>query len=700
MRGARQYNRCAMWTGGTGMRKVARRTVLWFAVSGFETLGIAALGFALGVSGLEPRAAAQEADAGAGGKTIAASRMAPGAGAAAPVSAEYRQVQERLARGWNTWDVNSVTTEVLLPEGLAIHLGLKHNSTEFQDAYLGNVLIGRLDKGAEQVTPGPHAWDGSYTELTVAWKGHRWRVESARDGDDAVMLATPLEAKPQSAMPPTLVASVDFLWNRPGTVERSGDAIETHGAGGDIAVYCTCGKAGERDYADIPIGGPYFAVDFTGPVGVSTGKRRTVEEIRAAIERQHQAYERSIAAAGKAGSTAGPIVDAIETTLGWDTIYEPAGQRVISPVSRVWSVGWGGYVLFDWDTFFAATMAGIGDRDLAYANAMEILREETPQGFVPNYARSGGWKSFDRSEPPVGAITVLGLYGQYHDRWFLEDTFEPLLKWNRWWAADRDIDGYLAWGSDGSTEPQNLDDDSHGTRAGAILESGLDNSPMYDDTTYDPQKHVLEFADVGLMSMYIADCDALAQIADAIDRKDEARELRERAARYRAKLATLWNDKAGIFLNKDLHTGEWSMRLSPTNFYPMLARAATPEQAHTMIAKHLMNPDEFWGQWIMPSIARDDPAFHDQNYWRGRIWGPMNYLVYLGLENYDDASTRGEFADKSYALFLKEWTEHRHVHENYNAMLGTGDDVTNSDRFYHWGALLGYVEYLEEGGGK
>jgi len=26
---------------------------------------------------------------------------------------------------------------------------------------------------------------------------------------------------------------------------------------------------------------------------------------------------------------------------------------------------------------------------------------------------------------------------------------------------------------------------------------------------------------------------------------------------------------------------------------------------------------------------------------------------------------------------------------------GSGDDVSNSDRFYHWGALLGYVEYLE-----
>ena len=219
---------------------------------------------------------------------------------------------------------------------------------------------------------------------------------------------------------------------------------------------------------------------------------------------------------------------------------------------------------------------------------------------------------------------------------------------------------------------------------------------MYDDTTYDPKTHVLEFADVGLMSMYIADSDALAKIADALQKPNDARELRERSARYTQKLETLWSDEDGIFLNKDLHTGQPSKRLSPTNFYPLLAHAATPAQAQMMVEKHLLNPKEFWGEWVIPSIARDDPAFHDQNYWRGRIWGPMNYLVYLGLSNYDLPSARRELAQKSYSLFVKEWTEKGHVHENYNAILGTGDDVTSSDRFYHWGALLGYVEYLEE----
>lgn len=610
-------------------------------------------------------------------------------------SAIYRQVQRRLAQGWNTWDVNSVTTQVLLPEGLSIQVGLKHNATEHGDLFLAGAIIGRLEPNAEHVTPGSHAWDGSYTDASVSWQGHTWRIQTAHAEKDLVLLATPLTADAPHGIPPTIVFTVNFLWNRPGTVQREANFVQTRGSTGSVPVFCTCPQPAQRSVAispSLPVTGPYFAAEFNTAVGISTGKARTIEEIKVAVEGAREAYEAKLA---KTGEDA-PIVDAIETTLGWDTIYEPEGNRVVSPVSRAWCLRWGGYVLFEWDTFFAATLASIGDRDLAYANAIEMLHEETPEGFVPNYARTGGWKSFDRSEPPVGAITVLGLYQKFHDRWFLQETFAPLMRWNRWWATHRDMQGYLVWGSNGDTHPTNPEDRSRGTLKGAIFESGLDNSPMYDGAVYNSQTQLLEFADVGLMGLYIADCKALAQIADLLEKPAEAKELRERAARYGAKLQTMWSAADGIFLNKDLHTGQFDTRLSPTNFYPLLAGVATPAQAQEMLTKHLLNPKEFWGQWVIPSIARNDPAFADQNYWRGRIWGPMNYLVYLGLEKYADSSTRQAFAQKSYELFLGEWKENGHVHENYNAILGTGDDVTKSDRFYHWGALLGYVKYLED----
>lgn len=257
--------------------------------------------------------------------------------------------------------MHSVATQVLLPEGLAIHVVLKHNSTLNGDAFLGDVLIGRLDKDAEKVTPGPHSWDGSYTQADFEWKGHKWRVESAHDGGDLVLLVSPVRSDNKSALPPRVAFAVNFLWNSPGTTLKHGNNIEARTGSVAIPVYCTCPEPDNKSNVriDVPISGSYFAFDLNEPAGVSTGKRRSLDEIRSAIEKQKAAYEQSIRNAGKIG----PIFDAIETTIGWDTIYDPEKDRVISPVSRVWSVGWGGYVLFDWDTFFAATLAGIGDKD-------------------------------------------------------------------------------------------------------------------------------------------------------------------------------------------------------------------------------------------------------------------------------------------------------------------------------------------------
>jgi len=197
--------------------------------------------------------------------------------------------------------------------------------------------------------------------------------------------------------------------------------------------------------------------------------------------------------------------------------------------------------------------------------------------------------------------------------------------------------------------------------------------------------------------LYIADCNALTEIADALGKTTDAADLKQRASYYTKQLKTLWNEQAGIFLNKRLDTTASSYRLSPTNFYPLLAKACTQQQAERIIKEHYFNPDEFYGDYTMPSIARNDPAFKDNSYWRGRIWAPMNFLVYLGMLNYDLKAARTDLVGKSRDLLLKNWKATGGVFENYNAVTGIGDDVTNADGFYHWGALLGFMEFIDQG---
>jgi len=75
----------------------------------------------------------------------------------------------------------------------------------------------------------------------------------------------------------------------------------------------------------------------------------------------------------------------------------------------------------------------------------------------------------------------------------------------------------------------------------------------------------------------------------------------------------------------------------------------------------------------------------------------MNFLVYLGLRNYDLPQARADLAEKSKQLLLKEWLERGHVHENYCGDTGEGCNKPNSDAFYHWGGLLGVIALIEAG---
>jgi neutral trehalase len=244
--------------------------------------------------------------------------------------------------------------------------------------------------------------------------------------------------------------------------------------------------------------------------------------------------------------------------------------------------------------------------------------------------------------------------------------------------------------------PQLVDGTVHNFQA-ALFESGLDNSPMYDGVPFNPKTNLLEISDVGLNGLYVADCRALEEMARILGHEDDRRELQARGDKYAAALATLWDDKSGMYLNRRTDTGEFSSRLSPTNFYPLIAKVPTQEQARRMIQEHYLNPQEFHGEWVIPAIARNVPGYADQEYWRGRIWGPMNFLVYLGMRNYDLKEAREDLAQRSARLLIKSWQSDRAIYENYNANTGAGNDVRSSDGYYHWGALLGVIELLERG---
>ena len=611
----------------------------------------------------------------------------------------YLQIQKELACGWNTWNTWSVLSHVLLPEGLAVNLSVKEYKS---GRWLREAQIGRQGENEEKIQPGPHAYDGSYTELTLHWQDISLRIQSAHAGkNDLVLLVTPLKMQKRAAR---LMADVGFLWNRPGAVYCTEEGITAQTNGKRICLYATKKDADEVSVASMT---PRMTMELTEPVGLSSGRARGVEEIREIIEAAREKLE---AERKEKYGEYYELHAAMQTCLAWDTIYEPQGRRVMTTVSRIWNAYWGGYILFDWDTYFAARMIALDSRELAYANAAEVTREARELGFVPNNYTSIGVISRDRSQPPVGSWIVYELYLKYRDKWFLEEMFDDLLSWNRWYFEHRHVgEGMMAYGSDpfepvtGNYWEVNGVNDTFG----AALESGLDNSPMYDDVPFDKERHVACLADVGLTGLYARDCRALMEIAKALGREEE-KELQERYALCSGGIQKMWDEEKGFFYNLRTDTGEFSRRISPTNFYALFADGVRADQIQRVIKEHLLNEEEFWGEWVLPSIARNDPAYEDQDYWRGRIWAPLNFIAYTAFRDLGRVDVCRMLAEKSAALLLKGWREHGWVCENYDADTGSGEarvryvdgkqvSYGNSDRFYSWGGLLAYIRLQQAG---
>ena len=504
------------------------------------------------------------------------------------------------------------------------------------------------------------------------------------------MLVTPVKKQIRPAM---LVLEGGFLWGRDGYVTRQGETLVAHGPAGERRVYTT---GTPMQDPNIPVQTAYLSVVLDGPVAFSTGNKRELSEVQALLRARKAAYREKNAKYG----TLQELYEAMECALSWDTIYDAKNDRVVSPVSRLWSIGSGGYVLFCWDNFFAGFMASLGNPQLAYSNLREILNEQTADGFVPNFAYATGQVSADRSQPPVGSTMLLETYRVLGETWIIEEMYDDLLRWNRWFAEHRmNPSGALCWGSEEIPVLYGNRWESEGVHAtyGAALESGLDNSPMYDDIPFNRETNRLELEDVGLTGLYILDCRSLIELAKIIGREADIPELTKQMEKACGGLETLWDEENGFYYNRRTDTGEFSRRISPTNFYALFSPQVSTERQRRMADEHYYNPEEFYGEWMLPSIARNDPAYPDQEYWRGRVWAPLNFLVYLALRETELADVRKDLAEKSKKLFLKEWTEHRHVHENYNSMTGEGCDSGNSDKFYHWGALLCMIALMEGG---
>ena len=226
----------------------------------------------------------------------------------------------------------------------------------------------------------------------------------------------------------------------------------------------------------------------------------------------------------------------------------------------------------------------------------------------------------------------------------------------------------------------------------------------------------MDHIDVGMTSFFVRDCDTILRLAKLVGRDDGVKYVEARSNNSKRMVEEhFWNPTEGIYINKNWRTNEWiprdassgSFPIAPTSFYPWLYDTTSTDisRVENMIVRYLSNTSEFSvnneTQFGKPSISRSSSSFEEQNYWRGRIWGPMNFLVYLGLLQFSNSNSsvvnqaRVDLAMQSEQTFLVEWSSHHRIMENFDTGTGVGCNGQSANPFYHWGALNALIPLLE-----
>jgi len=407
------------------------------------------------------------------------------------------------------------------------------------------------------------------------------------------------------------------------------------------------------------------------------------EDLAVARAKAALASEAPIVAPAQEGANAGSL-DAVRDVIAWNTVWDGINARPYTAISRNWDIAkFGGFGVWLDDQLYAAMAAAMLDPELARENLAVSLSNATPEGNLACLITAmDGW--VDRTQIPVASFVAWSIFARTGSRSMLSLAYDALARNQRWWWRVRDPHGrgLVSYGT--SDVGEGL---YKGTHFGARNESSMDNAPIHDETRYDPETRTLDCLDVGLNSLVALDAEMLALIAAELGDAEGAAEFAARAEATRRRIREeLWDESRGIFANR-LWDGRFVKSVGPTSFYPLIAGAASPEQVERLLA-HLDDPELFGGRFGLPGVARNDPAFPDNTYWRGRIWPPLNFLTWHGLKRVGRHAEASKLASKSLALFAQSWDERRLCPENFNADSGEALDQPDTEGFYGWGVLM------------
>lgn len=325
---------------------------------------------------------------------------------------------------------------------------------------------------------------------------------------------------------------------------------------------------------------------------------------------------------------------------------------------------------WNWDSALAAFGFATFDLDRAWTELDTLFSGQWRNGMVPHiifhelderyFPGPDVWgtnampPSSGISQPPVAATFARKLYERDaafgYDR--LDALYDKMLAWHRWFRLCRCESGAAA-----VTHPWEAGRDNAPDWDGAMARidvSGVEDYVRRDTshvdadmrpTAYDYDRYIalVQFGrECGWDEARIL-ADSPFRVADPTTTFTLLRanrdlkwlgmtlgrptaEIDRWIAHLEGGAAALWNPQLGAYDAKDLRTGDFSGSLSNASFLCWFAGI----HDERMIAKldHIFAISKY----AVPSYPPDGAAFDGKRYWRGPVWGVMNMLIGMGLE--------------------------------------------------------------------
>ncbi len=249
-------------------------------------------------------------------------------------------------------------------------------------------------------------------------------------------------------------------------------------------------------------------------------------------------------------------------------------------------------------------------------------------------------------QPPVIGITIKEIYKENQDKEFLKKYLPRVQKYFDYLKKERDPDEDFL------------------ISIITPMESGMDMAPQFDlafdNYSHNPlltkkkirnmleiykklkwdikeifNKNIFDFEDVAFNTIYALSVDSISNLWELID-KEKAKELKKLYEKIKEKiLEKFWDEKDkifyGIYHKKDK---EFKAKVKTiSSLFPLCLDI--PEYYVNNLLEHLLNTNEFFLPFPIPSVSKDEKSFGpltDTRFlWRGTTWINTNWFILKGL---------------------------------------------------------------------